>query len=251
MAALGASERGLAGLAQRGLRFAAVRLGRWRVARRKRDQARRLAKYHELVRSELEYIFLSIARFCHINRPTTGYYFEFGCHGGNTMRLAWSAFRDLFDFRYVAFDSFEGLPAIQAVDRLEIFQKGKLRTAEDDFRRLMASADMPSEKLRTVKGFYDESLTPDLQRALLPERAAVIYVDCDLYTSTVPVLEFIRPFLQRGTVLIFDDWNCYHADPDRGERRAFREFREKHPELRFEPWISTNIAQAFISLGPA
>jgi hypothetical protein len=101
----------------------------------------------------------------------------------------------------------------------------------------------------TVKGFYDASLTPELAQRLLPRKAAVIYVDCDLYLSTIPVLEFIVPFLQPGTVIVFDDWNCFLADPDKGERRAWREFRERHPALRFEDFAQTGMQKAFVHVG--
>ena len=198
---------------------------------------------------ERERLFLSIARFGHINRPMTGYYFEFGCHEANPMRMAHRHLRHLFDLDYVAFDSFEGLPEIQEIDKQDIWVQGKLKTTEEEFRRLVTRAGMPSHKLTTVKGFFDRSLTAALQAQLLPRKAAVIYVDCDLYTSTVPVLEFCVPFLQRGTIVVFDDWNCFHGDPDRGERRAFREFRERHSHLQFEEFVSTNEAKAFIFLG--
>jgi O-methyltransferase len=194
-------------------------------------------------------LFMSLAVFCNHNRPINGYYMEFGSHKGHTMRLAWDAFHSLFDWTYVAFDSFEGLPEIQEIDRMEIWREGSLKTAEEDFIRLVAEHGMPREKLVTVKGFYDQTLTPELKERLLPTRAAVIYVDCDLYTSTVPVLEFARHFLQRGTVLVFDDWFCFYGDPDRGERRAFREFQERYPGLVFQEFVRTNEAQAFIFLG--
>ena len=197
---------------------------------------------------ERERLFSAIARFGHINRPMQGFYFEFGCHEANTMRMAYKHFRHLFDLEYVAFDSFEGLPEIKDIDKQAIWAKGKLKTTEQEFRRIVTHAGMPSGKLRTVKGFFDESLTPALQAQLLPQKAAVIYVDCDLYQSTIPVLEFCVPFLQRGTVIVFDDWNCFHGDPDRGERRAFREFRERHPHLEFEEFVSSNEAKAFIFL---
>lgn len=191
-------------------------------------------------------LFLSIARFAHINRPLEGYYFEFGSHEAKSIRTAWHHFQYLFDWHYVAFDSFEGLPEIAEIDKQAIWSKGRLKTAEDEFVRLATSTGMPRERLTTVKGFYDESLTPALQQRLLPKKAAVVYVDCDLYTSTVPVLEFIVPFLQTGTVIVFDDWNCFYGDSERGERRAWREFLAAHPNLRFETFVSTNEAQAFI-----
>jgi len=202
--------------------------------------------YTKFGNEQRKYIFLSIARFCHINRPTTGYYFEFGCNEANTMRMAYDNFHYLFDFTYVGFDSFEGLPKIDEIDRQEIWEEGKLKTSEKDFIRIVTSHGIPRKKLITVKGFYDTSLTPELKNKLLPTKAAVIYIDCDLYKSTVTVLDFIKDFLQRGTIIVFDDWNCFHGDPDKGERRAFREFREKNPDLIFEDFVSTNEAKSFI-----
>jgi hypothetical protein len=103
--------------------------------------------------------------------------------------------------------------------------------------------------LRTVKGFYEESLTDELAASLLPRQAAIIYVDCDLYKSTVPVLAFIRPFLQIGTLIAFDDWNCFFARPDHGQRRAWREFRDANPDLRFEPFYASHMMASFIFVG--
>lgn len=205
--------------------------------------------YTEFGLEQRRNIFLSIARFCVINRPIDGYYFEFGCHEANTMRLAYECFRHLFDWTYVAFDSFEGLPQIQEIDKQPIWEKGKLKTSQERFISTMRQSGMSRERLITVKGFYDQSLTPELKTQLLPRKAAVIYVDCDLYTSTVPVLNFIRDFLQRGTILVFDDWNCFHGDPNRGERRAFAEFRNREQDLVFEEFVSTNEAKSFIFLG--
>lgn len=208
-------------------------------------------EYMAFAHDNMRRLFLSIARFAHINRPIDGYYFEFGSHEARTMRLAWRHFQHLFKWDFVAFDSFEGLPEIDAIDRQQIWQKGRLHTAEEDFVRIVTRAGMPRSRLRTVKGFYDQSLTADLQREFLPRKAAVVYVDCDLYKSTVPVLQFIKPFLQIGTVIVFDDWNCFYGDPQRGERRAWREFREANPQLQFIEFVATNEAQSFvcISLG--
>jgi hypothetical protein len=108
---------------------------------------------------------------------------------------------------------------------------------------------MPREKLRIVKGFYNESLTSALRDKLLPQKAAVVYIDCDLYSSTACALNFSKDFFQKGTVLVFDDWFCFYGDPSKGERRAFAEFRERNPELIFEDYIQTNEAKAFIYLG--
>lgn len=196
-----------------------------------------------------EYLFLSIARFCFLNRLMDGYYFEFGCHKGRTMRLAWEYTKEPFEWVYVGFDSFAGLPEIPEIDRQPIWEQGGLATSEEDFIEIVGRGGMPRERLLTVKGFYDESLTPALAEKLLPRKASVVYVDCDLYTSTVPVLSFAKDFLRPGTIIVFDDWFCFYGDPERGERRAWAEFCRAHPGLRFTEFVNTNEAQSFIYLG--
>jgi O-methyltransferase len=219
----------------------------WTIVAQQRKWVRDV--YFEFGQQQRRSIFLSIARFQHINRPIPGYYFEFGCNEANTMRMAWDSFHHLFDFTYVGFDSFEGLPEITQIDQQDIWAKGKLAFAEKRFVERVVSHGVPAEKLKTVVGFYDRSLTKDLAQNFLPKKAAVIYIDCDLYASTVSVLHWIPPFLQIGTVIVFDDWNCFSADPNRGERRAWNEFLQANKNLRFEPFISTAEAQAFIFVG--
>jgi O-methyltransferase len=205
--------------------------------------------YTEFAQRTRSDVMLSIARFHSINRPMLGYYLEFGSHEANTMRLAWDAFHHLFEHQFVAFDSFEGLPEIAPTDEQEIWAKGRLKTGEEDFREICRRHGIPDDRLMTVKGFYDDTLNDETRERLAPTKAAVIYVDCDLYTSTVPVLRFAKHFLQRGTVIVFDDWFCFHGDPDKGERRAWREFLEQEPQLRFEPFVSNQELQSFIYLG--
>jgi O-methyltransferase len=205
---------------------------------------------HEAFRARARQdIFMSISIFCFHNQPIDGYYFEFGCHKARTMRLAWDTFHSLYDWTYVAFDSFEGLPEMDEADRTPLWTKGDLKTSETDFVNLVTQHGMPRERLKTVKGFYNESLTPALRNKLSPQKAAVVYIDCDLYSSTACALNFSKDFLQKGTVLVFDDWFCFYGDPTKGERRAFAEFRERNPELQFEEYIQTNEAKAFIYLG--
>ncbi|NGO41434.1 TylF/MycF/NovP-related O-methyltransferase [Streptomyces ureilyticus] len=194
--------------------------------------------------------FLAASRHCELNAVTTGYYFEFGCHNARTFRLAYDAFSPLHDFTYVAFDSFEGLPDVTGIDvHGDLWYRGQMSTSEADFRRLCKRHGIPDEKYRVVKGFYDKTLTPELAAELGPLHAAVIYIDCDLYVSTVPVLKFVKSFLRPGTVIVFDDWFLYNGDPQRGEQKAFAEFCLENPGFRFQSFLSNNEHQAFIFLG--
>lgn len=191
-------------------------------------------------------IFLSTARFLNINRPIEGYYFEFGCNEANTFRMAFNTFKNLFNFKYVAFDSFEGLPDVKGSDQMEVFYKGKLSFDKDRFIKLVTKEGIKESELIVVKGFYENTLNKELVKSLEPLKAAVIYIDCDLYTSTVDVLKFIKYFFQPGTIIIFDDWNCFYGDKNRGQKKAFNEFLTNNKNLEFEEFLSDGEAKSFI-----
>lgn len=199
-----------------------------------------------------EEFYLAATNFLFSNyddRLADAYYFEFGCHKARTMRYAWKHTRHNFSFTYVGFDSFEGLPELAPMDRLADWRPGSFAMSEEDFVSTVVSAGMPRERLVTIKGFYSNTLTADTASRFLPKKAAIIYVDCDLYESTVPVLAFVKPFLQLGTIIAFDDWNCFFAAANRGQRRAWTEFRAKNPELQFERFYSTHMMASFVCTG--
>lgn len=161
-----------------------------------------------------------------------GDYFEFGCHRARTFRMALTEARcrSLDDMRFLAFDSFEGLPAGIDDHGVANWQAGMLATSDDQFRALIAEHGVYVDRVRTVKGFYDQSLTPELAAELKAagRKAAVVTVDCDYYESSVPVFNFIEDFLVEGSVIYIDDYFAgYRGSPNRGVARAFAEFRDR------------------------
>ncbi len=99
----------------------------------------------------------------------------------------------------------------------------------------------------TVPGFYDETLGAATKQRLGLEKAALVYIDCDLYESTVPVLEFITDLVGQGTIIVFDDWYRYQGRADQGEQRACAEWLGKNPDITLTPyWQQGPQAVAFI-----
>jgi hypothetical protein len=68
-------------------------------------------------------------------------------------------------------------------------------------------------------------------------------IDCDLYSSTKPVLEFITNLIDNGTILIFDDWFSYKGSPNHGEQKACNEWLEKNPRISLIPYVRLGTAQ--------
>jgi len=56
-------------------------------------------------------------------------------------------------------------------------------------------------------------------------------------------LDFITDLVVEGTLLIFDDWFSFKANPNLGEQRACREWLEKNPQLSLTPYARWGVAQ--------
>jgi len=181
-----------------------------------------------------------------VENQVSGDYLEFGCHKAMTFRMALkeAARRGLEDMSFHAFDSFEGLPELSGLDALQAhssgWRRGALSTSEETFLDLVRQEGVYLDRISTVKGFYEHSLTDALRDELGSRlRIALAFIDCDLYESTASVLRFIEPMLQRGSVVYFDDYFQFRGDPNYGEQKAFGEFAERS-RWKFNPHLQVS-----------
>jgi len=179
-----------------------------------------------------------------------GDYYEFGLYRGYTF---WHAQQTADSFgldqmRFFGFDSFAGLPP--PVDRdaeTGEFKQGDYACSEQQVRAFLNARKADWTRSFLIKGFYEQSLTETVKHELGAGPVAIALIDCDLYHSTVPVLHFLADRLQAGSILLFDDWNCFAASDEHGERRALREFLVAYPVWAIEPFVSFGWhGQAFI-----
>jgi hypothetical protein len=140
----------------------------------------------------------------YVNLEQDGLICEFGVWRGTTINFIAS----LTTRTVYGFDSFEGLPERWR----DGFDKGRFRLQK-----------LPSVRsnVQLIKGWFDESLPPFL--ADHKENAAFLHVDCDLYSSAKTVLDLFRERIQRGTVIVFDEYFNYPGW-QHGETKAFNEF---------------------------
>ncbi|MCC3405801.1 MAG: hypothetical protein JGK17_09445 [Microcoleus sp. PH2017_10_PVI_O_A] len=170
-----------------------------------------------------------------------GDYHEYGCHRVRTFRMALTEARrhNLESMKFFAFDSFEGLPAVESQPSHQVWQQGALKTAQEEFWHLIKEHGIYVDSCQTIAGFYKERLTPELQQSFLAKnnKIALACIDCDLYESAVPVFEFIEPLLQEGSLLYIDDlFTGYKGSPVKGVAKAFAEFQQKS-RFKFAPHI--------------
>ena len=140
-------------------------------------------------------------------------YMEFGVASGESIRY-WS--RELKNPTSVfhGFDSFEGLPE----------QAGPWYKGQFDASGRVPIIDDP--RVSFFKGWFDQVLP----RYCMPAHdVLVINMDADLYSSTIYVLNYLRPQIKPGTLIYFDEMN--HLDH---ELRAFEEFTSQNT-IKFRP----------------
>jgi hypothetical protein len=148
--------------------------------------------------------------------------------------------------RYFAFDSFAGLPGGD-VTRDADYVVGAFACSEPQFRANVASYGVDMSRVVTVAGMYDQSLVPAAKARHGLRRAAMVFIDCDLYESTVPVLDFITDLVGQGTVIMFHDWFRFKGSPLQGEQRACREWLARNPQFELiEHWREGPQAVGFL-----
>jgi hypothetical protein len=161
-----------------------------------------------------------------------GNYFEFGVYEGRTFIEAYKQSSRLnIDMSFFAFDSFKGLPSPSLIEGECKFRKGQYTCSKQKFLVNLKKAGVDLNRVTCVEGFFSDSLTGALQERFIPMKAAIVWIDCDLYESTKAVLEFLPPFLQTGCIVCFDDWFSFGGHPMKGEIHATREWLERNPSI--------------------
>lgn len=145
-----------------------------------------------------------------------GHYLEFGVFTGGTIRymakeLQKAGKRDVIIH---GFDSFEGLPEAWSgfnLGRAAFSVGGRLPRVPDT--------------VRLHKGWFSTTIPVWCEQVSGP--VAFIHIDCDLFSSTVDILEGLRERLQAGTVIVFDEYFNY-PNWERHEFKAWQEFVTRH-----------------------
>ncbi|NJD24017.1 MAG: hypothetical protein FIB06_01280 [Betaproteobacteria bacterium] len=171
-----------------------------------------------------------------------GDYLEFGVFMGKTFSYSYRVMAPLFpEMRFVALDSFEGLPepkGIDAQDRYTSgFFKGQFACDIQQFEKNLTDGGVDLNRVTLVQGWYDQSLQPGSSPSSAIGKVSAAWIDCDLYESTVPVLDYLTNRLSVGTVLLFDDWRCYRNLADFGQQRACREWLDRNPQITLNEFV--------------
>ena len=182
-------------------------------------------------------------------RGKKGDFWEFGVAHGQFITNAYHIsrhYQNLSDMLFFGFDSFEGLPDIKhEKDRDSGWDKRYFYFNIKSVKQELKKSRVPTNKITLIPGFYDKSLNEQTAIENNLTKVSYVHIDCDLYASTKPVLDFIKPFLIQGAIIDFDDYFCYESS-ELGEPKAFQEWLESNPDIKVRPFSRYSVfCQAF------
>jgi len=181
-----------------------------------------------------------------IGAGVEGHISEFGTMSGGTASVlaqSLAFFTNTYEFAEDAhkigtrklhlFDSFKGLPQSDNSEDASsphvlagVWGEGSCTGISKDQLLTLCSKYLPKDRILIYDGWFSDTLN-----TIPPQtKFALIHIDCDLYESTLQVLDhcFRNDCLSDGCIIFFDDWNCNHASPKYGERRAWNECLSKY-----------------------
>lgn len=120
-------------------------------------------------------------------------FLEFGVGIGKSFEW-WSKHNINPESRFYGFDTFEGLP-----ENWGTFSRGAM------------AADIPvlnDERTQFVKGLFQDSVPGFLLNSELRNgKRKILHLDADLFSSTLFALTSLAPYLKKGDILMFDEFN--------------------------------------------
>lgn len=131
------------------------------------------------------------------------------------------------------FDSFIGLPeAASTVDKESPLVKsgvwgvGTCHGITRKTLRKLCGRYLSENRIIIYDGWFKDTL-PRIHKET---KFSMVHIDCDLYQSTIEVLDYLfaNRHISEGAAIFFDDYNCNMASPALGERRAWAETIEKY-----------------------
>ena len=182
-----------------------------------------------------KYLAIKKALYITAHEQINGNYLEFGVFTGSSFNYAIKVNKKIekifgeTNCEYIGFDSFKGFGEVKDEDIHPGFTDQFFSVNE---RKVINNINKIARgvNFRLIKGFYQNTIknrtTEDLE---IFNKSRVIMIDCDLKESTQLALEFVKPSLQEGSIILFDDFLDYKGSMEKGECGAFEDFKKNTP----------------------
>ncbi len=146
---------------------------------------------------------------------------ELGVYKGGTAHIILEATRGT-DKKLFLFDTFEGLPptGVLSIEKDNIENKDSFSNNSVELVKEFLSQKSDIKRVIFKEGFF-----PQTTHGLENNKFSLAYLDADLYQSMKDGLEFFYPRMNKGGIIIIDD---YQSQCWPGTTQAVHEFRDSH-----------------------
>jgi hypothetical protein len=176
-----------------------------------------------------KYVALKKAHYLSIIEDIDGDYLEFGVFNGSSFSHSIRCNKSLNylnpskKVNFYGFDSFEGFGELDENDKHSFYTDHNFEVEYNSvLKRVKKAAGDINFKL--IKGYFSESLSKSADFYGI-EKARIIFLDSDTYSSSKEALDFCKDIVQEGTILILDDYHSYLGSEEKGVKKAFNEFK--------------------------
>ncbi len=158
-----------------------------------------------------------------------GSYFEFGIYEGSSMLAAIKAHRKIksnIQRNFYGFDSFDsGFKYFDDRDKHPFFKEGDFISSYDRIKKRLSKYG----EVILIKGYFEETIADkDPKEICRNDKAAIVFIDCDLMGPALIALSFVCPILQKGSIIIVDDYFAYKGDENLGTCGAMNQFLKEN-----------------------
>ncbi len=171
-----------------------------------------------------------------------GDYLEFGIFNGSSLASMYVTVKRLgINSRFFGFDAFEGLPAGAEKEDDGVWKKGFYACSFEKMQECLQRNNVNPNDVNWIKGWYQDTLNKETIEKYKIKKIGIVFIDCDTYSSSKAVLDFVGPLLTEEAILCFDDWKLNDLDvKGMGEYKSFNEFLESHSSLEAQEIASYN-----------
>lgn len=173
-----------------------------------------------------KYMAIKKAFYLSAIEQTKGDYYEFGVYTGSsfTHAIRCAKSNEKFDsglanMKFYGFDSFQGFGKLSDSEKHSFYTDVNFET---NYKKVYKRINriLPSNRFELVDGFFEETLQSNPKSNL----AKIFFIDSDTYSSARLALNYLRPIIQKGTIIILDDYFSYKGSKTKGVCGAFQKF---------------------------
>ena len=174
---------------------------------------------------------------------TIGDYLEFGVFNWSSLASMYHAVQEsnVCSMRFFWLDAFEGLPPESEWEDDGVWKKWFYTCSFDRMQECLKRKNIDSDSIIWIKWWYKDTLNDSTIKKFNIFNPGIVFIDCDTYSSSKTVLDFIAPLVNTFTIVCLDDWKLNDLDIKwMGEYRAFNEFLEQNKHIYAKEILSYN-----------